>query len=114
MHYALLRPVLFALDPERAHALTLEVLDRTHALGLSGLVASRSPGHPVRAMGIDFPNAVGLAAGMDKNGDHIDALAGLGFGFIEIGTTTPRPQPGNPQPRMFRLVEAEALINRLG
>jgi dihydroorotate dehydrogenase len=114
VHYSLLRPLLFALGPERAHALTLAALDRTHALGLAGLIARRTPGQPVRAMGIDFPNAVGLAAGMDKNGAHIDALAALGFGFIEIGTITPRPQPGNPQPRMFRLPEANALINRLG
>ncbi len=114
VHYSLLRPLLFALDPERAHALTLDALDRTHALGLGGLVARPARGKPARAMGIDFPNAVGLAAGMDKNGAHIDALAALGFGFIEIGTVTPRPQPGNPQPRMFRLPEARALINRLG
>ena len=114
MHYALLRPLLFAIDPERAHHLTLEALDRTHALGLTGFVATRVAGHPVRAMGITFPNAVGLAAGMDKNGAHIDSLAALGFGFIEIGTTTPRPQPGNPKPRMFRLPAASALINRLG
>ena len=114
MHYSLLRPLLFALDPERAHALTLDALDRTHALGLTGLIARRTPGTPVRALDIDFPNPVGLAAGMDKNGAHVDALAALGFGFIEIGTTTPRPQPGNPQPRMFRLPHARALINRLG
>ena len=117
MHYALLRPLLFALDPERAHHLTLKALDRTHALGLTSLVVpgvSRRNGQPVRAMGIDFPNGVGLAAGMDKNGAHIDALAALGFGFIEIGTTTPRPQPGNPKPRIFRIPEASALINRLG
>ncbi|MEO8134414.1 MAG: quinone-dependent dihydroorotate dehydrogenase, partial [Betaproteobacteria bacterium] len=100
MHYALLRPLLFALDPERAHGLTLQALEKTHALGLSALVAPRVTGTPVRAMGIDFPNAVGLAAGMDKNGEHIDALAALGFGFVEIGTVTPRPQPGNPRPRM--------------
>jgi len=114
VHYALLRPLLFAFDPERAHGMTLEALDRTHALGLSGLVARRETGRPVTAMGLAFPNGVGLAAGMDKNGAHVDALAALGFGFIEIGTTTPRAQPGNPQPRMFRLPEAHALINRLG
>ena len=114
MHYSLLRPLLFALDPERAHGLTLDALDRTHALGLSGLIAPRTRGTAVRAMGIDFPNAVGLAAGMDKDGAHIDALAALGFGFIEIGTVTPRPQPGNPRPRIFRLPEARAMINRLG
>ena len=114
MNYSLLRPLLFTLDPERAHGLTLEALDRTHALGLARLIAPRTRGTAVRAMGIDFPNAVGLAAGMDKNGAHIDALAGLGFGFIEIGTITPRAQPGNPRPRIFRLPEARALINRLG
>jgi len=114
VHYSLLRPLLFTLDPERAHGLTLAALDRTHALGLSGLVGRGVPGTPVQAMGIRFPNAVGLAAGMDKNGEHIDALAALGFGFIEIGTTTPRPQPGNPKPRIFRLPDAQALINRLG
>jgi dihydroorotate dehydrogenase len=114
VHYALLRPLLFAFDPERAHALTLEALERTRALGLSSFVARRETGRPVTAMGLTFPNGVGLAAGMDKNGAYIDALAALGFGFIEIGTTTPRAQPGNPQPRMFRLPEAHALINRLG
>jgi dihydroorotate dehydrogenase len=114
VRYSLFRPLLFALDPERAHDLTLDSLDRTHALGLTGLVARRARGLPVRAMGIDFPNPVGLAAGMDKNGAHIDALAALGFGFVEIGTVTPRPQPGNPRPRLFRLPEAHALINRLG
>lgn len=105
---------MFALEPERAHSLTLAALERTYALGLAGLLARKPQGRPVRALGIDFPNPVGLAAGMDKNGDHIDALAALGFGFIEIGTITPRPQPGNPRPRMFRLPEAGALINRLG
>jgi dihydroorotate dehydrogenase len=114
VHYALLRPLLFAFDPERAHALTLDALERTRALGRSGLIARRASGKPVTAMGLTFPNAVGLAAGMDKNGAYIDALAALGFGFIEIGTTTPRAQPGNPQPRMFRLPDAHALINRLG
>ena len=117
VHYSLLRPLLFALDPERAHALTLDALDRTNALGLAGLIADRprsEKGSTVRAMGLEFPNPVGLAAGMDKNGAHIDGLAALGFGFIEIGTTTPRPQPGNPKPRMFRLPHAQALINRLG
>ncbi|MEP6702913.1 MAG: quinone-dependent dihydroorotate dehydrogenase [Betaproteobacteria bacterium] len=114
MHYSLLRPLLFALDPERAHQLTLDALSRTDTLGLTSLIASRQPGRKVKAMGLEFPNPVGLAAGMDKNGAHIDALAALGFGYIEIGTTTPRPQPGNPKPRMFRLPEAQALINRLG
>ena len=114
MHYSLLRPLLFTLDPERAHQLALEALDKSHALGLTKLIASRERGTSVRAMGIEFPNPVGLAAGMDKNGAHIDALSALGFGFVEIGTTTPRAQPGNPKPRMYRLPEAQALINRLG
>ena len=114
VHYSLLRPLLFTLDPERAHQLTLEALDKTHTLGLTGLIATRERGRSVRAMDIEFPNPVGLAAGMDKNGAHIDALAALGFGFVEIGTTTPRPQPGNPKPRLYRLPDAQALINRLG
>lgn len=112
--YGLARPLLFALDPEQVHTLTLEGLQRSHDLGL--LKACRVPleGEPTRVMGLEFPNPVGLAAGMDKNAAHIDALGMLGFGFIEVGTVTPRAQPGNPRPRMFRLPESEALINRLG
>ena len=110
--YALARPLLFALDAESAHALTLGFADAPLRLGL--LRAPAVPPLPVRAMGLDFPNPVGLAAGLDKNAEHIDALARLGFGFIEVGTVTPRPQPGNPRPRLFRLVSAEALINRFG
>ena len=113
MLYSLLRPALFSLDPEDAHKLTLTGLDAAHRLGLLGLLP-RTTGTPVRVMGIDFPNAVGLAAGLDKDGAHVNALAALGFGFIEIGTVTPRPQPGNPQPRLFRLPQAEAIINRMG
>ena len=113
MLYPLIRPALFSLDPEDAHRLTLAGLDTAHKLGLLKLLP-RVPGKPVRVMGIDFPNAVGLAAGLDKDGAHINALADLGFGFIEIGTVTPRPQPGNPQPRLFRLPAAEAIINRMG
>lgn len=112
MLYALARPLLFCLDPERAHGLTLGLADAPLRLGL--LRVARAPGTPVRAMGLDFPNAVGLAAGLDKNAEHVDALARLGFGFIEVGTVTPRPQPGNPRPRLFRLPRAEALINRMG
>jgi dihydroorotate dehydrogenase len=114
MLYALARPLLFALDPEVSHRLTLGLIGAAQALGLAGLAAHRVPGAPVRVMGLDFPNPVGLAAGLDKNAEYIDALAALGFGFIEVGTVTPRPQPGNPRPRVFRLPEAEALINRLG
>jgi dihydroorotate dehydrogenase len=113
MLYPLLRPALFSLDPEDAHRFTLASLDAAHKLGLLKLLP-RTTGKPVQVMGIDFPNAVGLAAGMDKDGAHIDALAALGFGFIEIGTVTPRPQPGNPKPRLFRLPAAQGIINRMG
>ncbi|MGA9165034.1 MAG: quinone-dependent dihydroorotate dehydrogenase, partial [Thiobacillus sp.] len=113
MPYSLLRPALFSLDPEDAHGLTLSSLDLAQRLGLLKLLP-RATGKPVRVMGIDFPNAVGLAAGLDKDGAHINALAALGFGFIEIGTVTPRPQSGNPKPRLFRLPAAEAIINRMG
>jgi dihydroorotate dehydrogenase len=113
MLYSLLRPALFSLDPEDAHGFTLVSLDLAQRTGLLSLLP-RATGKPVRVMGIDFPNAVGLAAGLDKDGAHIKALAALGFGFIEIGTVTPRPQPGNPKPRMFRLPAAEAIINRMG
>ncbi|HMA11006.1 MAG TPA: quinone-dependent dihydroorotate dehydrogenase [Steroidobacteraceae bacterium] len=113
MLYSVLRPALFSLDPEDAHRFTLASLDTAQKLGLLNLLP-RAAGKPVRVMGIDFPNAVGLAAGLDKDGAHINALAALGFGFIEIGTVTPRPQPGNPQPRLFRLPQAQALINRMG
>ncbi len=112
MLYSLARPLLFRLDAERAHRLTLDALDFARAVGLSGLIARTVPAAPVKIMGLEFPNRVGLAAGLDKNGDHIDALGALGFGFIEIGTVTPRPQPGNPAPRLFRL--ARAIINRMG
>ena len=114
MLYRLVRPFLFQLDPERAHRGTLRALDLAHRAGLTRLVAGRSVSSPRTVMGLEFPNPVGLAAGLDKNGDHIDALGALGFGFIEIGTVTPRPQPGNPLPRMFRLAKANAIINRMG
>src|SRR5574340_1105208 len=113
MLYELARPLLFALDPETAHDLTLAGLSRTAAAGINPFC--RPPaGRAVRVMGLDFPNRVGLAAGLDKNCSCIDGLANLGFGFLEIGTTTPRPQPGNPKPRLFRLPARQALINRLG
>ena len=109
MLYRLLRPLLFLLDPETAHSLTLK------SAGLfGGLLGTRIASQPLRMMGLEFPNPVGLAAGLDKNAEHIDALAALGFGFIEVGTVTPRPQPGNPRPRIFRLAGANALINRFG
>jgi dihydroorotate dehydrogenase len=112
--YQLARSVLFSLDPEVAHDLTLAQLGRAHALGAMRLLCRRVAPLPVSAMGLTFPNPVGLAAGMDKDGAHIDALGSLGFGFIEAGTVTPRPQPGNPKPRIFRLVPAQAVINRMG
>lgn len=111
--YSLVRPFLFFMDAESAHDLTLPSLRRAHALGLTSLVAK--PAQDTRkVMGIDFPNPVGLAAGLDKDGRYIDALASLGFGSIEIGTVTPRAQTGNPKPRMFRLPQANAIINRMG
>jgi dihydroorotate dehydrogenase len=112
--YALVRPFLFCLDAERAHDLGLAAIETAYRTRLEPLLAARPQPLPVRAFGLSFPNPVGLAAGLDKNGAHVDALAALGFGFIEVGTTTPRPQPGNPKPRMFRLPEVEGVINRLG
>lgn len=112
--YPLLRPLLFSLDPETAHHLTLDLLKLAHQTGLSSLSRAQSTDSPVKVMGLNFKNPLGLAAGLDKNGDYIDALADLGFGFIEIGTVTPRPQPGNPKPRLFRLPEYRAIINRMG
>ncbi|HET7557212.1 MAG TPA: dihydroorotate dehydrogenase (quinone), partial [Rhodanobacteraceae bacterium] len=113
--YDVLRPWLFKLDAETAHRWTLYGLGVAQRSGLMRMVAHAPPENlPVRAFDIEFPNPVGLAAGLDKNGEHLDALGALGFGFIEIGTVTPRPQPGNPRPRMFRLPQHEAIINRLG
>jgi len=112
--YSLLRPWLFCLDPEQAHNLTLSNLDRAQRWGLLERFITKPIADPQTLCGITFPNPVGLAAGLDKDGKHIDALATLGFGFLEIGTVTPRPQPGNPKPRMFRLSEAQGIINRMG
>jgi dihydroorotate dehydrogenase len=112
--YALARPFLFCLDAERAHDLALVSIEAAYRTGLNPLLAEKPKPLPTKVFGIEFPNPVGLAAGLDKNGAHIDALAALGFGFIEIGTTTPRTQPGNPKPRMWRLPEHQAVINRLG
>jgi dihydroorotate dehydrogenase len=112
--YALARPFLFRLDAERAHELALRSIDAAWRTGLNPLLALRPAPLPVEAFGLRFDNPVGLAAGLDKNGAYVDALAALGFGFVEVGTTTPRPQAGNPRPRMFRLPEHEAVINRLG
>src|SRR5690348_1922554 len=113
--YTTLRPLLFSLEAETAHRLTLYALGVAQRSYLMRWVAQPPPAElPVRVFGIDFPNPVGLAAGLDKNGEYLDALGALGFGFIEIGTVTPRPQPGNPKPRLFRLPDQEALINRMG
>jgi dihydroorotate dehydrogenase len=112
--YALARPLLFAIDPERAHDLTLASLDALAATGALRAAAGARVDDPVELLGLRFANRVGLAAGLDKNGAHVDALAQMGFGFVEVGTVTPKPQPGNPKPRMFRLPEADALINRMG
>ena len=112
--YGLARSLLFQMDPERAHALGLSLLDTAYRTGTTPLVARGVKPFPVKVLGMRFPNPVGLAAGLDKNGAHIDALFALGFGFVEVGTVTPRPQAGNPKPRMFRLPEHRALINRLG
>src|SRR5882672_2208178 len=114
MLYRAIRPLLFALDPESAHSFSLDSLDLLTRLGAAPLLGCSVPRVPVRVMGLDFPNPVGLAAGLVKDGEHIDGLAALGFGFLEVGAVTPRPQAGNPAPRVFRLPEAEALINRLG
>lgn len=113
MLYEFARPFLFVLDAEKAHELTLAGLRALKALHLPVASAARAA-KPVCVMGLEFPNRVGLAAGMDKNGECIDGLAALGFGFIEIGTVTPRPQPGNAKPRLFRLPERKAIINRMG
>src|SRR5664279_2788396 len=114
MLYSLLRKVFFSLDPELAHGLGMSGIDFLHRAGIACLLSKTIPSNPVKAMGLVFPNPVGLAAGLDKNGEHVDALASLGFGSIEIGTVTPRPQPGNPKPRMFRIPEKQAIINRMG
>jgi len=112
--YALTRPFLFGLDPEAAHDLTLDTLARIQHTPLMCLVSQPRVNDPVSLAGLHFPNRVGLAAGLDKNGRCIDAFGAMGFGFVEVGTVTPKAQPGNPKPRMFRLPQANALINRLG
>lgn len=114
MYYPFVRKALFQFDPERAHELTFQQLRRITGTPLEALVRQRVPAKPVQCMGLTFKNPLGLAAGLDKNGECIDALGAMGFGSIEIGTVTPRPQPGNDKPRIFRLVEAEGLINRMG
>ncbi len=109
MIYSLAKPLLFAVDPELAHEVSLELLQQFHRL-----LPDRRVDKPVRVMGLDFPNPVGLAAGLDKNADYLDGLSRLGFGFIEVGSVTLKPQPGNPQPRIFRLSRHHSLINRMG
>lgn len=112
--YSLIRPLLFRQDAERAHDLTLQSLGLLQKARLTGLVPGIQWSQPVKAMGLTFPNPLGLAAGLDKNGACIDAFGAMGFGFVEVGTVTPKPQPGNPQPRLFRVRESQAIINRMG
>ncbi len=113
-YYPLVKPLLFKLDAETSHYLTLKLLKLSHNCGLGRVLNPKMIAKPLTIMGLNFGNPVGLAAGLDKNGDYIDALADLGFGSIEIGTVTPRPQPGNPKPRLFRLPSHQAIINRMG
>lgn len=112
--FSFFRFFLFLLPPEKAHQVTMQCLVIIKSCGLIGLFAARKKYQPVSVLGLNFPNPVGLAAGFDKDGKYIDTLAALGFGFIEVGTVTPLPQPGNPQPRLFRLPKDKALINRMG
>ena len=114
MLYTLIRKLFFSLDPEFAHGLEMSSIDFLNRAGIACLLAKSFPSDPVTVMGLTFPNPVGLAAGLDKNGEYVDALAAIGFGFIEIGTVTPRPQAGNPKPRMFRIPEKQAIITRMG
>ncbi len=114
MFYSAIRKVFFKFDPEAIHELTIKGFKATGATPLNMLYKQTIPNKPIEVMGIKFPNPVGLAAGLDKNGECIKAFEALGFGFIEVGTVTPRPQPGNDKPRIFRLPEANAIINRMG
>ncbi len=112
--YQFFKKAIFLLAPETAHELTIDALSALTNLKLCGVIPSPKKQKPVNVFGIEFPNALGLAAGLDKNGDAIDALGAFGFGFVEVGTVTPKPQPGNPLPRLFRIPEKEAIINRMG
>lgn len=114
MFYPIVRPALFKLDPERAHELTFQQLRFMNGTPLELFYRQNLPSRPVTCMGLTFKNALGLAAGLDKNAECIDAFAAMGFGFVEVGTVTPRAQAGNDKPRMFRLVEAGGIINRMG
>ena len=112
--YSIAKPLLFQFDAETAHDITLKSLKYAEKFGILSLYPTAPVCQPRQVMGITFPNAVGLAAGLDKNGAVIDGMAALGFGFIEVGTVTPRPQPGNPKPRLFRVIEAQGIVNRFG
>jgi len=112
--YPLIRRFFFSIDAEKAHLLGLKALKLIYSLKLSSLIFAKPVSAPRKVMGLNFTNAVGLAAGLDKNGDYIDPLSAVGFGFIEIGTITPRAQDGNPRPRLFRIPEAQAIVNRMG
>ena len=112
--YPLVRPFLFCLEAEHAHDFSLNTIDQAFRMGILPNIIGKVPALPTQFCGLHLPNPVGLAAGLDKDGKHIDALASLGFGFIEIGTVTPLAQPGNPLPRMFRLPQAQGIINRMG
>ena len=114
MLYRIAREFFFMQDPEVVHEMTIKGLKLTGSTPLSCLYSQKLPSKPVTVMGLEFPNPVGLAAGLDKNGECIDAFAAMGFGFIEVGTVTPLPQAGNEKPRIFRITEAEAIINRMG
>jgi dihydroorotate dehydrogenase len=114
MFYSAIRKVLFQFDPEKIHELTILGLKKTGATPLNNFYKHNTKNKPVKVMGINFPNPVGLAAGLDKNGECIRAFDAMGFGFVEVGTVTPRPQPGNEKPRIFRLQSANAIINRMG
>lgn len=112
--YSLIKPILFRLNPEFTHHLVLSTLKCIYRPSLVRKMRAQMPRKPVNVMNLEFPNPVGLAAGFDNNADYIDSLFGLGFGYIEVGGVTPRPQAGNPKPRLFRLPQASALINRMG
>ncbi len=114
MLYTLAKSLMFSMDAERSHEIALSAMNVSAAIGLPALMGAEKLELPTEVMGIRFPNSVGLAAGLDKNGSAIDGLAAMGFGFIEVGTVTPRPQPGNPKPRLFRIPEHQAIINRMG
>ncbi len=114
MLYEIARACLFKMDPETAHGLIMGNIDWAVALGLTKLVTGPDVSHPVKVMGLTFPNAVGLAAGMDKQAAHVSSIGALGFGHIEVGTLTPKPQPGNPKPRLWRLIPAQGIVNYMG